>query len=58
MAGPPSTVGPSASEKGSTTSAKKVDFIIIRDIEEISSTSSQSDVQRKNISTTWLEDNP
>ena len=39
MAGPPSTVGPSASENGATTTTKKVDFSIIRDIEETSSTS-------------------
>ena len=41
-----------------TTSAKKVDFSIILDIEETSSTSSQSDVPRKNINTTQLEDKP
>ena len=58
MAGPPSTVGPSASENGVTTSAKKVDFSTIRDIEETSSTSSQLDVPRNNISTTQLEDKP
>ena len=57
-AGPPTTVGPSASENGATTSTKKVDFSIICDIEETSSTSSQSDVPRKNINTTWLEDKP
>ena len=56
--GPPSTVGPSASENGATTSTKKVDFSIIHDIEEMSSTSSQSDVPRKNINTTQLEDKP
>ena len=58
MAGPPSTVRPSASENGATTSVKKVDFSITRDIEETSSTSSQSDVPRKDISTTRLEDKP
>ena len=47
MAGPPSTVRPSASENGVTTSAKKVDFSTIHDIGETSSTSSQSDVPRK-----------
>ena len=57
-AGPPSTVGPSASENGVTTSVKKVDFSITCDIEGTSSTSSQSDVPRKDISTTWLEDKP
>ena len=56
--GPPSTVGTSASENGVTTSTKKVDFSIIHDIEETSSTSSQSDVPRKNINTTRLEDKP
>ena len=56
--GPPSTVGPSASENGATTSTKKVDFSIIHDIEETSSTSSQLDVPRKNINTTRLEDKP
>ena len=46
-AGPPSTVGPSASENGATTSVKKVEFSIIRDIEKTSSTSSQSDVLKR-----------
>ena len=58
MAGPPSTVGPSASENGATTSVKKVDFSITHDIEETSSTSSQLDILRKDISTTRLEDKP
>ena len=40
-AGPSSTVGPSASEIGTTIPAKKVDFSITRDIGETSSTSSQ-----------------
>ena len=57
-AGPPSTVGPSASENGVTTSAKKVDLSITRDIEETSSTSSQLDIPRKDIRTTQLEDKP
>ena len=57
-AGLPSTVGPSASENGAITSVKKVDFSIIHDIEETSSTSSQSDVLRKDMSTTRLEDKP
>ena len=56
--GPPSTIGPLASENGATTSTKKVDFNIIHDIEETSSTSSQSDVPRKNINTTRLENKP
>ena len=58
MAGPPTTIGPSVSETGAITSAKKVDVSIIHDIEETSSTSSQSDVPRKNINATWLEDKP
>ena len=53
---PPSTVGPSASESGVTTTAKKVDFSTIHDIEETSSTSSQLDVPRKNVNTTQLKD--
>ena len=58
MAGPPSTVGPSASENGATTPAKKVDYSITCDTGETSSTSSQSDVPRKDISTARLEDKP
>ena len=50
-AGPPSTVRPSASETGTTIPAKKVDFGITRDTGETSSTSSQSDVLRKDVST-------
>ena len=57
-AGSPSTVGPSVSEHGVTTPAKKADFSITRDTEETSSTSSQSDVPRKDTSTTRLEDKP
>ena len=57
-AGPPSTVGPSASESGATTTTKKVDFSTIHDIEETSSTSSQLDVPRKNVNTTQLKDKP
>ena len=57
-AGLPSTVRPSASENGATTPAKKVDFSITHDTGETSSTSSQSDVPRKDISTAWLEDKP
>ena len=55
-AGPPSTVRPSASETGTTIPAKKVDFSITRDTGETSSTSSQSDVLRKDVSTARLED--
>ena len=55
-AGPPSTVGPSASESGTTIPAKKVDFSITCDTGETSSTSSQSDVLRKDVSTAQLED--
>ena len=57
-AGPPSTVGPSASEIGTTIPAKKVDFSITCDTGETSSTSSQTDVQRKDVSTIRLEDKP
>ena len=55
-AGPPSTVGPSASETGTTIPAKKVDFSITHDAGETSSTSSQSDLLRKDVSTARLED--
>ena len=55
-AGPPSTVGPSASEIGTTIPMKRVDFHITHDTGEISSTSSQSDVLRKDVSTARLED--
>ena len=58
IAGPPSTVGPSASEIGTTIPAKKVDFSITHDAGETSSTSSQSDVLRKDVSTARLEDKP
>ena len=53
---PPSTVRPSASEIGTTIPAKRVDFCITYDTGETSSTSSQSEVQRKDVSTTRLED--
>ena len=57
-AGPPSTVGPSASESRATTTAKKVDFSMVHDIEETSSASSQMDVPRQNVKTTQLKDKP
>ena len=57
-AGPPSTVRPSASKNGATSPAKKVDFSITHETGETSSTSSQSDVPRKDISTAQLEDKP
>ena len=57
-AGPPSTVGPSASKIGTTIPAKKVDFSITCDTGETSSTSSQSDMLRKDASTARLEDKP
>ena len=57
-AGPPSTVRPSTSEIGTTIPAKKVDLSITRDTGETSSTSSQSDVLRKDVSTARLEDKP
>ena len=55
---PPSTVGPSTSEMGTTPPTKKVDFSITCDTGETSSTSSQSKVQRKDVSTNRLEDKP
>ena len=55
--GPPSTVGPSASEVGTTVPTKKVAFNITRDTGETSSTSPQSDVSRRDTSTARLEDN-
>ena len=55
---PPSTVGPSASENGTTIPAKRIDFHITHDTGETSSTSSPSDVQRKDVSTARLEDKP
>ena len=57
-AGPPSTVRPSASENGTTIPVKKVDFCITHDTGESSSTSSQSDMLRKDVSTAQLEDKP
>ena len=57
-AGPPSTVGPSASEIGTTIPAKKVDFSITHDTGETSSISSQLEVLRKDVSTARLEDKP
>ena len=54
--GPPTTVGPSVSEIGITIPAKKVDFSITHDTGETSSTSSQSDVLRKEVCTARLED--
>ena len=50
-AGPPSTVGPSASEIRTTIPAKKVDFSITCDTGKTSSTSSQTDIQRKDVGT-------
>ena len=55
---PPSTVGSAASENEITIPAKRVDFHITHDTGETSSTSSQSDVQRRDVSTTRLEDKP
>ena len=52
----PSTVGPSASENGTTIPAKRVDFLISHYTGKTSSTSSQSEVQRKDVSATRLED--
>ena len=58
IAGPPSAVRPSASEIGTTIPVKKVDFSITCDTRETSSTSSQSDMLRKDVSTAQLEDKP
>ena len=55
---PPSTVRPAASEDEITISAKRVYFHITHDTGETSSTSSQSDVQRHDVSATQLEDKP
>ena len=49
---PPSTVGPSASENEITIPVKKVDFCITHYTGETTSNSSQSDVQRRDITTT------
>ena len=54
--GPPSTVGPSVSEIGTTIPTKKVDFSITHDTGKTSSTSSQSDVLRKEVSRAQLKD--
>ena len=51
-------VGPPASENEITIPVKRVDFHITHDTGETSSTSSQSDVQRRDVSTTRLEDKP
>ena len=56
--GPPSTIGPSASENGVTTTAKKVDFDMIPDIEETSSTSSQLDIPRSDATATQSKAKP
>ena len=58
IAGLPSTVRLSASEIGTTIPVKKVDFSITCDTGETSSTSSQSDMLRKDVSTAQLEDKP
>ena len=55
---PPSAVGPSASENETTIPAKRVGFRITHDTGETSSTSSQSDVQRRDVGITRLEDKP
>ena len=57
-AGPPSTVGPSASEIRTTIPVKEVDFSTTCDTGETSSTSPQMDIQRKDVSTAQLEDKP
>ena len=56
--GPPSTIGPSASENGVTTTTKKVDFEMKPDSEETSSTSSQLDVPRSDVTVVQSNEKP
>ena len=57
-AGPPSTIGPSASENGVTTTTRKVDFDMKPDIEETSCTSSQLDVPRSDATVIQSNEKP
>ena len=57
-AGPPSAIGPSASENGVTTTTKKVDFDMKPDIEETSSTSSHLDVPRSDATVIQSNEKP
>ena len=56
--GPPSTIGPSASEHGAITTAKKADFDMKPDNEETSSTSSQLEVPRSDATATQSKEKP
>ena len=56
--GPLSTIGPSASENGITTTTKKVDFEMKPDSEETSSTSSQLDIPRSNVTVVQSNEKP
>ena len=56
--GPPSTIGPSASDNGVTTTTKNVDFEMKPDSEETSSTSSQLDVPRSDVTVVQLNEKP
>ena len=56
--GPPSTIGPSVSENGVTTTTKKVDFEMKPDSEETSSTSSQLDVPRSDVTIVQSNEKP
>ena len=56
--GPPSTIGPSASEHGAITTAKKADFDMKPDSDETSSTSSQLEVPRSDATATQSKEKP
>ena len=56
--GPPSTIGPSASENGVTTTTKKIDFEMKPDSEVTSSTSSQLDVPRSDVTVVQSNEKP
>ena len=58
ITGPPSTIGPSASENGVITTAKKADFDMKPDSEETSSTSSQLEVPRSDATATQSKEKP
>ena len=57
-AGPPSTVGPSASISETTIPRKKVDFSISHYTGETASDLSQRDMQTRDMPTTQIEDRP
>ena len=58
MAGPPSTVGPSASISETTIPRKKVDFSISHYTAETTNDLSQKDMQIRDMPTTQIEDRP